>query len=73
MAFLCYVVALGLNLFWLLAGDDLSTNHQLIIPVLCVIVAGIGVLLRTRSMNRAGRVVYRRRARWVLLARAFYR
>lgn len=67
MAFLCYAVALGLNLFWLLAGDGLSTNHQLIIPVVCVAMAGIGVLLRTRSMNRAGRAAYRRRALWVLL------
>jgi len=67
MAFFCYIIALGLNLFWLLAGDDLSTNHQLIIPVLCVAVASIGVLLRTRSMSRMGKVAYCRRALWVLL------
>ena len=68
MAFFCYIISLGLNVFWLLLGDRLSTNHQLLIPVLCVAAAGLGVLLRTRSMSRAGRAAYCRRALWVLLA-----
>jgi len=68
MAFLCYIIALGMNVFWLVKGDGLSTNHQLLIPVLCVAAAGLGVLLRTRSMTRIGRAAYCRRALWVLLA-----
>lgn len=67
MAFLCYIIALGGNVVWLLLGDRLSTNHQLLVPILCVAVAGLGVLLRTRSMSRTGRAAYCRRALWVLL------
>ena len=67
MAFVCYIIALGLNVVWLILGDRLSTNYQLLIPILCVAAAGLGVLLRTRSMSRTGRRAYCRRALWVLL------
>lgn len=68
MALLCYAAALVLNLFWLWMGDRLPTNYQLLVPVLSVVLAGIGVLMRTRHMSRAGRATYRRKALWVLLA-----
>lgn len=67
MAFVCYIIALGLNVVWLMLGDRLSTNHQMLIPILCVAAAGLGVLLRTRSMSKAGRAAYCRRALWALL------
>lgn len=68
MAFVCYLMAVGLNVLWLLAGDELSTTAQMAIPVLSVAVGGMGVLLRTRPMTVAGRRSYRRRALWVLMA-----
>ena len=67
MAFVFYLAALLLNLFWLLKGDGLSVNHQMLIPVLSVVVGGIGVYFRTHHLGTKGRVAYRRRALWVLL------
>lgn len=67
MAFVCYLLAVGMNVLWLLAGDELSTAAQMAVPVLSVIAGGIGVLLRIRTMSVAGQRSYRRRALWVLL------
>ena len=68
MVFLCYLTAVGLNVFWLIAGDKLPVRDQMLIPVLSVVVAGVGVLLRTRYLGERGRTAYRSRALWVLLA-----
>lgn len=68
MAFVCYLMAAGLNILWLLMGDELSTTAQMAIPVLSVAVGGVGVLLRTRHLGAKGKAAYRRRALWVLLA-----
>lgn len=67
MPLLCYLAAALLNLFWVLKGDGLSVNHQMLIPVVCVVVAGAGVVLRTRSMGTRAAAVYRHKALWVLL------
>jgi len=68
MPLFCYLSAVLLNVFWMIMGDKLSVNHQMLIPVLCVIVAGAGVVLRTRGMGSRAKAVYRRKALWVLLA-----
>ena len=67
MPLLCYLTTLLLNLFWIMKGDRLSVNHQMLIPVLCVVIAGIGVVLRTRHMSARGARAYRRKALWMLL------
>lgn len=67
MTFLCYAIAVGLNLFWLVTGDGLSVNHQMLIPMLCVAAAGVGVFVRTRGMEKTGRAAYCKKALWVLL------
>ena len=67
MAFIFYLAALLLNLFWLLKGDELSVNHQMLIPVLSVVAGGIGVYFRTHHLGTKGRKAYRRRALRVLL------
>ncbi|MBE6972922.1 MAG: VanZ family protein [Ruminococcaceae bacterium] len=66
MSLLCYLAAVLLNLFWILKGDELSVNHQMLIPVVCVVVVGAGVVLRTRHMNVSAACAYQRRALWVL-------
>lgn len=67
MTFLCYIIVLLLNMLWLLAGDRLSVNIQMAVPVLSVLLASLGVVLRTRHMGKKGRQTYRRKALWVLL------
>ena len=67
MPLFCYLSAVLLNVFWMIMGDKLSVNHQMLIPVLCVIVAGAGVVLRTCGMASRAKAVYRRKALWVLL------
>ena len=66
MWLICYTLTGVLNLFWLLNGDKLSVDLQMIIPVVSVFVAGFGVFLRTYRLNRAGKMTYRRKALWVL-------
>lgn len=68
MTLLCYLSAVALNLFWLWKGDGLSVPIQMALPVLAVVIAGAGVLLRSGSMRALERERYRRRALWVLLA-----
>ena len=67
MVLICYLVAVALNILWLLKGDELPVDRQMLIPVLSVVTAGIGVFLRTRYLGETGRVSYRRKALWVLL------
>ncbi len=62
-----YLLTGALNLLWLIEGDGLSVDLQMIIPVASVLLAGIGVFLRTRPLTRNGKSAYRRRALWVLL------
>lgn len=62
-----YLLTGALNLFWLLNGDALSVDTQMIIPVASVLLAGAGVFLRTRPLNRKGRAAYCRKALWALL------
>ena len=50
---ICYVAAAVLNLVWLLLGDEIHLTHQLAVPVLTVVIAGAGVLLRLRTLPRA--------------------
>jgi len=66
MALVCYLAAALLNLFWLVRGDGLSVNHQLMIPMLSVAAAGMGVLLRTHSMGKPAKDAYLRVALRVL-------
>lgn len=67
MWLLCYFLTAALNLFWLVKGDGLSVDLQMIIPVASVLLAGVGVCLRTRGFARSARRTYRRKALWVLL------
>lgn len=67
MSTVCYLAAAALNVLWLQMGDGLSVNHQLIIPLVSVVLVGLGVLLRTRGMGRHAAGSYRRKALWVLL------
>ena len=63
---ICYAAAAGLNLVWLLLGDELHLTHQLAVPVLTVVIAGAGVLLRLRTLPRAAWRRYLRGSLWVL-------
>lgn len=67
MVLICYLAALALNVFWLIRGDGLSVDRQMMIPVFSVAVAGVGVFLRTRPLGKTGKRAYRSRALWVLL------
>ncbi len=67
MSVLCYIGAAVLNALWLLLGDRLSVNHQLIVPLASVVLVGLGVLLRTRGMSKAAGRRYCRKALWVVL------
>lgn len=63
-----YIFTAILNLYWLCNGDKLGVDVQMFIPVASVLLAGVGVLLRTYRLNRAGKSAYRCKALWVLLA-----
>ena len=63
----CYAAALAMNGFWLWRGDELSVLVQLLIPVVSVVAAGAGVLLRTRTMTVHSRRRYHRQALGLLL------
>ena len=63
---ICYAAAAGLNLVWLLLGDELHLTHQLAVPVLTVAIAGAGVLLRLRTLPRTAWRRYLRGSLWVL-------
>lgn len=67
MWLICYLITVALNLLWLLKGDGLSVEQQMLIPVTSVLIAGIGVFLRTRHLSGAGKAAYGRRAMWALL------
>ena len=49
---ICYGAALALNLVWLLLGDHLTLWTQVSVPVITVLVAGIGVALRLWELPR---------------------
>jgi len=66
MSVLCYAVAAALNGAWLVMGDRLSVNHQLMIPLASVALVALGVLLRTRGLDAVAGGRYRRRVLWVL-------
>lgn len=67
MSVFCYLVAVALNVLWLMMGDRLSVNHQLMVPLISVVLTGFGVLLRTCPMGQTAKRTYRRKALWVLL------
>ena len=57
-----------MNLAWLLLGDRLSLWTQVSVPVITVLVAGIGVALRLWELPRGdARRRYLRGALWVFL------
>lgn len=62
----CYLLALGVNLGWLMFGDRLPLLYQLCIPVLTTAVMGAGVLHRLYQLPISSRRGYRRAALWVL-------
>ena len=65
---ICYGAAVALNLAWLLLGDRLSLWTQVSVPVITVLVAGIGVALRLWELPRGdARRRYLRGALWVFL------
>ena len=67
MTLICYLTAGAVNLFWLILGDRLSLPVQMAIPILTVLLAGTGVLLRLRKLRGEQRRRYRTGALWVLL------
>lgn len=67
MTLICYLTAGAVNLFWLILGDRLSLPVQMAIPILTVLLAGTGVLLRLRKLRGEQRRRYRTGAQWVLL------
>lgn len=69
MRLLCYLAAAALNVLWLLMGDGLSVNHQLMVPLVSVVLVGIGAALRVGGMNADAR---RRYCRKVLLGLLIY-
>ena len=65
---ICYGAAVVLNLVWLLLGDHLTLWTQVSVPVITVLVAGIGVALRLWELPRGeARRRYLRGALWVFL------
>lgn len=65
---ICYGAAVVLNLVWLLLGDHLTLWTQVSVPVVTVLVAGIGVALRLWELPRGeARRRYLRGALWVFL------
>jgi len=67
MTLICYLTAGAVNLFWLILGDRLPLPVQMAIPILTVLLAGTGVLLRLRKLRGEQRRRYRTGALWVLL------
>ena len=63
---ICYLAAVGLNLMWLLLGDHLHLAHQLAVPLLTVLIAGAGVLVRLHGLPHSARQRYLRGALWAL-------
>ena len=59
MTLICYLTAGAVNLFWLILGDRLSLPVQMAIPILTVLLAGTGVLLRLRKLRGEQRRRYR--------------
>ena len=63
---LCYSAAILVNLVWLLLGGQLDMLLQAAVPAGTVLLAGIGVALRLRSLPRGARGRYLRGALWAL-------
>ena len=59
MTLICYLTAGAVNLFWLILGDRLPLPVQMAIPILTVLLAGTGVLLRLRKLRGEQRRRYR--------------
>ena len=67
MTIICYILAGGLNGFWLYLGDKLSLWEQMSIPVLTVGLVAIGAVLRLARLGESARRRYLRRTLWVVL------
>ena len=63
---LCYSAAILVNLVWLLLGGQLDMLLQAAVPAGTVLLAGIGVALRLRSLPRGARGRYLLGALWAL-------
>ena len=63
---LCYSAAILVNLVWLLLGGQLDMLLQAAVPAGTVLLAGIGVALRLRSLPQGARGRYLRGALWAL-------
>ena len=67
MTIICYILAGGLNVFWLYLGDKLSLWEQMSIPVITVGLIAIGAVLRLSRLGESARRRYLRRAMWIVL------
>lgn len=69
MSKICYLLALGTNLWWLWRGDGLEIHEQMLVPAITAALVLLGVLFRLRALPRgAARRRYIHRALWVLAA-----
>lgn len=62
----CYLTVIVLNLVWLCLGNGLRLIYQAAVPLATIAIAGIGVLLRLRTLPRPVRREYLQRALWAL-------
>lgn len=67
MSVFCYGLAVGLNLLWLLLGDNLSVGAQLAVPALTAGLCGVGLLLGNQGLGPRERERRSRAALWALL------
>ncbi len=67
MTGVCYVLAVGLSVFWQFLRDRLSLWQQMSIPVVAVGLVAIGAALALPRLSPGGRRRYIRRVLWVVL------
>ena len=67
MSVLFYVAAVALNVLWLVWGDALSVNHQLLVPLASVALVGLGALVRVTRLGKGTRKAYCRKVLWWVL------
>lgn len=67
MSFLCYILAGGLNLYWLCQREQASLWLQMSIPVITVGLLIVGAVFALPNLTPGGRKRYTRRMLWVVL------
>ena len=67
MTIICYILAGGLNAFWLYWGDKLSLWEQMSIPVITVGLIAIGAVLHLAHLEGHARRRYLRGVLWMVL------